>query len=476
MSDFQTPSFLAPDARLGHWWVPSDGDSDELSSGGLPERREKGILTSSETGHWALLVSKMDLSGDDTTQDRRVAGVPRRDAMWGKVPKTRVSLLDGMRIDPGSWFERDPQETWIGGWFAECPVAWIAPDERADKIEVEFDVGTAWAEKPRGYGYALNLNESWCPQSRTFTAPDPQAHHARIDSARLQLRSECDPDSSRLVFLATMRTYFRIEDNVTFRDIRTRWVRPLYELLSFFWLRSAKVVRIRARHSQHHKWFDLHYPQPLAPSGKQPTDDTTPSIAPFCTLGDILAKGHNFETLLQKYFAWRQGGYAPAVASLIESQNPLLDHSVSARLLNAINSFEAFEKTRTNTKRRFKLHHDVNKLVTAAGSVGSEIEDVWKHQGQKKFGNSLARLRTEYAAHSKQGNEKHFPTEPELLEQEWHLTALQWLLRQRYLESIGLHPTDAEALVTKAIRYREERAAIRTHYQLPEPDSSQDKM
>ena len=46
MFDFQTPSFLAPDARLGHWWVPSDGDSDELSSGGLPERREKGILTS----------------------------------------------------------------------------------------------------------------------------------------------------------------------------------------------------------------------------------------------------------------------------------------------------------------------------------------------------------------------------------------------------------------------------------------------
>lgn len=151
MSTVEVPDFAAPGARLGHWWFPADSDAEQFSSGGLPDRRQKGILTSSETGHWALLVSRMCISDDGSTTPGQFAGLQRADAIWGKAQKGYVSLFDGMRIGPGSRREADPQETWLGGWWAESPVAWIGPDDRADKIEIEFDVGTAWAESPWGH-------------------------------------------------------------------------------------------------------------------------------------------------------------------------------------------------------------------------------------------------------------------------------------------------------------------------------------
>jgi len=135
---------------------------------------------------------------------------------------------------------------------------------------------------------------------------------------------------------------------------------------------------------------------------------------------------------------------------------------VGARLLSAINSFETFEKARTKEKR-IKLHKAVERLIERTGAVGSNVEDVWLEQGQPKFGKSLARARAAHAAHSTPAGEDHFPPEPELLDQEWHLTALQWLLRCRYLQSMGLNPVDAADLVTEAIDYQQ-GDAIRRPY------------
>ena len=92
-----------------------------FSSGGLPERRQKGILTSSETGHWALLVSRMPSSDDETTVPSQFAGLQRADAIWGKAPGGCVSLIGGMRIGEGAWMDTDPQETWIGNWWLSRP-------------------------------------------------------------------------------------------------------------------------------------------------------------------------------------------------------------------------------------------------------------------------------------------------------------------------------------------------------------------
>ena len=146
--------FLTLRRQVPAWGIGGfllDSDAEQFSSGGLPDRRQKGILTSSETGHWALLVSRMCISDDGSTTPGQFAGLQRADAIWGKAQKGYVSLFDGMRIGPGSRREADPQETWLGGWWAESPVAWIGPDDRADKIEIEFDVGTAWAESPWGH-------------------------------------------------------------------------------------------------------------------------------------------------------------------------------------------------------------------------------------------------------------------------------------------------------------------------------------
>ena len=147
----------------------------------------------------------------------------------------------------------------------------------------------------------------------------------------------------------------------------------------------------------------------------------------------------------------------PTVASLVDSQDPLLDHSVSARLLRAINSLEVFEKARTEAGK-IALHKAVDGLIESTGPVGSEIEGVWSEQGQQRFGKSLAGMRAAHAAHSKPGGEDHFPLEPELVDQERQLTALQWLLRCRYLQSMGQNPGDAADLVTEAIDYQQGEA------------------
>ena len=141
------------------------------------------------------------------------------------------------------------------------------------------------------------------------------------------------------------------------------------------------------------------------------------SSSRFCNLGDLLAKGCSFETLFQKYFAWRAAGYAPAVFLLVDSQSPLLDHSVGARLLSAIRSLEAFEKARTGTKRP-KVDKAVSRLVDASGSVGDDIVGLWTQRGDQKLANSLPELRVRYAAHGRSGDEGHFPPEAELLDQE----------------------------------------------------------
>ena len=89
---------------------------------------------------------------------------------------------------------------------------------------------------------------------------------------------------------------------------------------------------------------------------------------------------------------------------------------------------------------------------------------MWNEHGQQKFGNSLARLRAKLRDAHQPGSRGSLPVERELLEQEWHLAALQWLLRCRYLQEMGLKLTDAADLVTEAIDYQR-GASIRRPYQ-----------
>ena len=175
---------------------------------------------------------------------------------------------------------------------------------------------------------------------------------------------------------------------------------------------------------------------------------------PFARLVTFSSKDANSKRCSSVISVGAGLAYASAVALLIDSQNPLLDRSVSARLLSAINSLEAFEKARNNTGN-INLRKVAQCLTKSTGSVGSDVDAVWKEQGQQKFGNSLARLRADYAAHINPGAEDHFPSERELLEQEWHLAALQWLLRCRYLQEMGLNLTEAADLVTEATDYQE---------------------
>ena len=381
----RTPRFLASGARSGQWWVPSE--NAETGPDGLPICREVGVLASSDAGHWSLLISRVRTPGTGTIGGPWSTQLQREDAIWGLVPAgTCVSLLDGMRVRQAFPFDDSPEERWVGDWSAESKTAWIMPEDRAKRVEIEFDVGAAWSERPPGYGYDVDLDDSWHYESRTFVVPDPLVHEARIGGARLQLRRECVVERSDLAFGFRARTYFCIYDDVAFRQIRRRWVRPLFEFLSFFWLRDAQVIRVQAVDSEHGRRFDLHFPRPLAPTHDLQAGSVV--IPPFCNLGDLLAKGYAFETLLQNYFAWRAAGYARAVYLLVDSQSPLLDHSVGARLLKAIRSLETFERA---SSRRLNVKKAVDRLISTSGSVGSEITKLWAQRSDRKLGQIVTR-------------------------------------------------------------------------------------
>ena len=92
---------------------------------------------------------------------------------------TCVSLLDGIRIRQAHPFDDTPEERWVGDWSAESKSAWIRPEDRAKRVEIEFDVGAAWSERPRGYGFDVDLDDSWCPKLRTFTKAGARWNHGQ---------------------------------------------------------------------------------------------------------------------------------------------------------------------------------------------------------------------------------------------------------------------------------------------------------
>ena len=90
---------------------------------------------------------------------------------------------------------------------------------------------------------------------------------------------------------------------------------------------------------------------------------------------------------------------------------------------------------------------------------------MWQARGQQQFGNSIARLRNNYIAHEQIGIAETTRSQDELLDQYWHLVALQWLLRRTYLQAMGIDAEAATDLVASSLGYTKDRRAIRDHYQ-----------
>ena len=400
----------------------------------------------------------------DTDATLSTSGIERRETIWGQTRNESVSLFDGWCIRPRSILNRENEEVWVGNWRAESRGAWVEPHDRASRVEIEFDVAAAWSERGLAYGREVDLTDAWNPQTRTAVLPDPLVRGAELEDARISLCRECLADSSAESLSVRVRTYFLIEEHLALADIQERWVRPLFEMLSFCFADSARVTDIKALDAEHERDLRLHYPEPLATAPGVESDGAIRLWSQFIVMGDLAECGISFEAAIPHFLEWYRSGGAAALTLLVDSQRPLLDRSVGSRLLSVAMSLEAHEKAAQGHNGRVKLGDAIESLLVRSGSVGDDLSRLWTLRGGKELHKSLPELRAKHAAHGHSGHESRFESVKELLDLEHHVAALQWLLRWRYLQRFGLSETDSTRLVTEARGYKGMLRAAEAHF------------
>ena len=278
----------------------------------------------------------------------------------------------------------------------------------------------------------------------------------------MQLRRELVGTISSDKLDLRLSTWFSVEDDVELGAVRHRWVVPLHDFVSFFWLRNPGVAWIRVQSAESERPAEVHYAGRLARIDEEHKVQTSEQLAQFATLQGILAHGYTFEDLICGYWQWRERGYGRALELLNESQDPQLDQSLDAQLLNAVKSLESYVHTQTGKKPN--LATASKQLLDGAGRIGTDIRDIWRARGQQHFENSLVQLRTTYVAHEQGGTTDTSRSRDEFFDQYWHLVALQWLLRRTYLQAMGINAEAASKLVTDTQGYKRDCRTMRDHY------------
>ncbi len=355
---------------------------------------------------------------------------------------------------------------WRGEWYVESPTTWVETSSKVRRVDIEFVAGSAWSERPPGEGLDIDLQRQWDETVATFTRPEPIVYEAVVGDATVQLRRETEfkmPSDELFLRLATVLS---VEDDVELGDVRDKWVVPLHDLVSFFWLKNPGVVWIRVQLAESGRTADVHYAGVLARVDEDYKPPMSDRLAQLATVQGILAHGYSFEDLICGYWQWRERGYGRALDLLIESQDPQLDQSIDARLLNAVKSLESYVRTQTGQSGRVNLRGASKQFLDGAGQIGDDIRGIWRERGRQYFENSIARLRDNYAAHEQSGTTDTSRSRDELLDQYWHLVALQWLLRRTYLQAMGIAIKAASDLVTDSLGYKKDCREMRDHYRI----------
>ena len=343
--------FLAPGARLGTWWVPADDAlNDEGDIGELPQRRDPGVLVPSTNGGWGLSLARQLHAGVSGFESLRT-GREKCDLMWGDVPGSAISLFDAIRTSHSTDYSHS-YSVWHGEWYVDSPTTWVDASRKVRPVNVAFAALAAWSERQPGLGLEIDLQGQWDETRTTFTRPEPAVYLAVVGDATVQLRRELVGTISSDKLDLWLSTWFSVEDDVELGDVRHKWVVPLHDFVSFFWLQNPGVAWIRVQLAESKVLWpaEVHYAGRLARVDEEHKVQTSEQLAQFATLQGILSHGYSFQDLICGYWQWRERGYGRALELLNESQDPQLDQSLDARLLNAVKSLESYMRTQTGKK------------------------------------------------------------------------------------------------------------------------------
>lgn len=467
MQKFES-GFLARDARLGAWWVPDDADlNDEGDFDSLPQRRESGVLATDADSGWSLLLASRLPFADGSSPGFFYDGVSRHDVMWGKVPGSAISLFDAARTDHSTDLSSHLHCVWRGSWYVDSPTTWVDLSTSVEGVYIEFAAAGPWSEKTPGEGRRIDLLGQWDEGFNTFTRPEPLSYEATVGGASLSLHRKLVGDTTADRLDLRLSTYLLVSDDMRLDQIQGEWVEPLHNLVGFFWLKNPGVVSVRVKLRNSDPLSSVCFSGKLAPIAPHDAAVTSDTIAPFATVEGIADRGFSFQDFLSGYWLFRKRGYGTAIDLLNESQYSHLDHSLEARLLNAVKSLEAFERTRSGHQQgTVNITEAARRVLDTSGQTGARVRTIWdtRQLQPRPFENSIARIRHTYLAHGQSGTRRPRFTESELSDHHWHLVALQWLLRRTYLETMGIKGTDADKLVSEAWDYKKTIGAMQDHY------------
>lgn len=465
MSQSVESEFLVADGRLGSWWVPdyadlnSDGNLDSL-----PERREAGIVTAGDDGEWSLLLVSEPPAADDRRSRNESLDSMRRELMWGKAQGSAVSLFDATLTGDITDSEAYSHEVWRGSWHVDSPSRWFRATDRVESIHIAFAAALAWSDLPPGQGRKHNMHRQWDRESRVFTSPETVVHEAKLDDATVRLLVGVASHHSEARTEFNLDSRFLVADDIEIGEVLGKWVEPLHDLVGLFWLGNPGIVSVEAKRSDDRGLSRIRYSGRFAPADPSEVLNSAHRFAPFSTVEGLTACGYGFDDLLTGYWLCRERGYARAIQRLHESQDSHLDTSIDARMLSAVKSLESLEKARTGQTGTIELSNAAENLLNTTGVIGDEVRDIWSNRGPQKFKNSIARYRGEILAHEQSGQSLRSRTEDELADQHWHHIALQWLLRRRLLEAMGIAAADADHLVADSLAYKDVFRHMRDHY------------
>ena len=230
--------FLAPGARLGTWWVPAEGDlNDDGNLGELPQRREPGVLLPTTAGGWRLLLAgQLPLEGILPIGSMQ-PDHDRCDLRWGDVRGSAISLFDA-RIANTTHFRSSSHSVWQGDWYVDSPTTWVDMSSKVRRVDMNFAAATGWSERPPGHGLDIDLQRQWDETVTTFTRPEPVVYEAEIGDATVELHRGIGFTNSSDELNVQLSTVLSVEEDVELGEVRDKWVVPLYDLLSFFWLKN----------------------------------------------------------------------------------------------------------------------------------------------------------------------------------------------------------------------------------------------
>lgn len=466
MSNAVEAEFLVAGGRLGTWWVPDAADlNDDGDLAPLPERREAGILTVAADGEWSLLLASEPPEWGVQTPDLSSAELTRRDLMWGKTRGSCTSLFTGSLTDDTTDMTTYAHEVWRGPWHVDSPGSWFEASDRVAHVFVEFAAGRPWADLAPGQGRKHNLLKQWDRSTGTFTHPDPTIHEATVAGVTVQLKTAVAVQCSDTRAEFDLGSHFHVVDELRIDEVLQKWVEPLHDLVGLFWLKNPGIVSVQVQEADSLELSKLIYSGRFAPVDRDRVLDAAHSSAPFATVEGLIARGYSFGDLLTGYWDSRSQGFGRSVQRLNESQDSHLDESLDARMLSATKSLEALQKAVTGQRGTVDLAKAAADLISATGAIGDDITDIWKERGPKLFKNSIAQIRHEYLAHEQSGERLKSLTDDDLTDHYWHHIALQWLLRRRLMETMGIAADDADHLVADSLAYKNDLHYMRSHYE-----------